>query len=922
MFNALTKASTLRRLSSAAAAVASRASAASETPRGLAASASALARERNPNRGAIGRVEANAATRHRAWTASPFLSAQQTRAYGPYHTKYPEAARPPDAWNDPDLRELDADGKEILPRNDYHVLNIPKHGTRNKWRRRREKAAFIQWNATVNRENRTKRNIERQEKRVEKWRTLAANARAYKARVEEEAAAAAAAAEAAEAERREEASEGGGPDEGARAKEGTRRCDRTSRLENKIESKYFKSVELNPVPGETLRGLARVEVLDHLLRGDELHHAAVLPDQRLQNRPHRLERPRRVDRRDLRQPLGVILAKHVQDAKLREVQVRVRAGEALHVPHRVYALAAVRRGLHHLDALLDRSHGVFFRDLQVAVFDDVFRDLDDDARAAFLVQVRVDVRRALLQRRSHVLVRDRAQLFPPSQEVDELRGRRVRVELPVAKEPHHRRLVALRRVRGGERGLHRLDARGDFFRAALHGLHPRPDLLFRGDDHARASPRRAIRSPSSNRAPIDLLRLFYRTPRRIAPARRGRAVASDPPRARRGRAHRAGHRARVCTGVRRAPCVEDMTPRFGDDLTLRWPKKYLSARSILASQSTHAEHDPVCVFSLMKRIVLHHTAPTRRNRLKFRERGVSPLSLIVRFASFLRRRRRFDVPRPRDFLAVVEPRRKVILPLHEPSEDVPRSLRAGSPYPLHRVSSQDVYAAEKRPERRIPPVLLKHLRVQLKRRLALAHDVRRPRLRQPRPRVVQSFVHGLHVLGPPRRDDRLVVLVERGDATQSQRALRRPPEHAPAEEVREVPAVEVREQQRRAALGGAALRLRGFRDSIRVRRRRARRRVRVRGGVKQRPEVVLERFRATKFRGELSPDPPARRGAARARLARGGVESTLERVVEVVVRGGELRVRGSGRQRRERARAEDLMMRWRERGAGGGGPGG
>ena len=62
MFNALTKASTLRRLSSAAAAVASRASAASETPRGLAASASALARERNPNRGAIGRVEANAAT--------------------------------------------------------------------------------------------------------------------------------------------------------------------------------------------------------------------------------------------------------------------------------------------------------------------------------------------------------------------------------------------------------------------------------------------------------------------------------------------------------------------------------------------------------------------------------------------------------------------------------------------------------------------------------------------------------------------------------------------------------------------------------------------------------------------------------------------------------------------------------------------
>ena len=190
MFNALTKASTLRRLSSAAAAVASRASAASETPRGLAASASALARERNPNRGAIGRVEANAATRHRAWTASPFLSAQQTRAYGPYHTKYPEAARPPDAWNDPDLRELDADGKEILPRNDYHVLNIPKHGTRNKWRRRREKAAFIQWNATVNRENRTKRNIERQEKRVEKWRTLAANARAYKARVEEEAAAA------------------------------------------------------------------------------------------------------------------------------------------------------------------------------------------------------------------------------------------------------------------------------------------------------------------------------------------------------------------------------------------------------------------------------------------------------------------------------------------------------------------------------------------------------------------------------------------------------------------------------------------------------------------------------------------------------------------------------------------------------------
>jgi len=222
MFNALTKASTLRRLSSAAAAVASRASAASETPRGLAASASALARERNPNRGAIGRVEANAATRHRAWTASPFLSAQQTRAYGPYHTKYPEAARPPDAWNDPDLRELDADGKEILPRNDYHVLNIPKHGTRNKWRRRREKAAFIQWNATVNRENRTKRNIERQEKRVEKWRTLAANARAYKARVEEEAAAAAAAAEAAEAERREEASEGGGLDEGARAKEGTR----------------------------------------------------------------------------------------------------------------------------------------------------------------------------------------------------------------------------------------------------------------------------------------------------------------------------------------------------------------------------------------------------------------------------------------------------------------------------------------------------------------------------------------------------------------------------------------------------------------------------------------------------------------------------------------------------------------------------
>ena len=72
------------------------------------------------------------------------------------------------------------------PSSQYDFANKPSRGV-NQWKRARKKAAFIKANARTHRENKTARAEERQMKRLERWRTLAATQRAWNAAKREQA---------------------------------------------------------------------------------------------------------------------------------------------------------------------------------------------------------------------------------------------------------------------------------------------------------------------------------------------------------------------------------------------------------------------------------------------------------------------------------------------------------------------------------------------------------------------------------------------------------------------------------------------------------------------------------------------------------------------------------------------------------------
>ena len=61
------------------------------------------------------------------------------------------------------------------------MANKPRKGI-NAWKRARKKAAFIKANASAHRENRKARAAEREQKRLERWRDLAATQRAWGSR--------------------------------------------------------------------------------------------------------------------------------------------------------------------------------------------------------------------------------------------------------------------------------------------------------------------------------------------------------------------------------------------------------------------------------------------------------------------------------------------------------------------------------------------------------------------------------------------------------------------------------------------------------------------------------------------------------------------------------------------------------------------
>jgi hypothetical protein len=75
-----------------------------------------------------------------------------------------------------DARGIEEDHER--PSSQYDFANKPSRGI-NQWKRARKKAAFIKANATTRRENTTARAEERQTKRLERWRAIAATQRAW-----------------------------------------------------------------------------------------------------------------------------------------------------------------------------------------------------------------------------------------------------------------------------------------------------------------------------------------------------------------------------------------------------------------------------------------------------------------------------------------------------------------------------------------------------------------------------------------------------------------------------------------------------------------------------------------------------------------------------------------------------------------------
>ena len=115
----------------------------------------------------------------RSWGASPWWAASSSR-----RTAHSSAAS--------DFAAADADADASVeddderPSSQYDFANKPSRGV-NRWKRARKKAAFIKANARTHRENKTARAEEREMKRLERWRTLAATQRAWNAAKREQA---------------------------------------------------------------------------------------------------------------------------------------------------------------------------------------------------------------------------------------------------------------------------------------------------------------------------------------------------------------------------------------------------------------------------------------------------------------------------------------------------------------------------------------------------------------------------------------------------------------------------------------------------------------------------------------------------------------------------------------------------------------
>jgi hypothetical protein len=107
------------------------------------------------------------------WQHAPSLAFARRGVFG---VSSPNA--PPDA--DQERGPEEAEESAPRPTSHYDMANKPRKGI-NAWKRARKKAAFIKANASAHRENRKARAAEREQKRLERWRDLAATQRAWEA---------------------------------------------------------------------------------------------------------------------------------------------------------------------------------------------------------------------------------------------------------------------------------------------------------------------------------------------------------------------------------------------------------------------------------------------------------------------------------------------------------------------------------------------------------------------------------------------------------------------------------------------------------------------------------------------------------------------------------------------------------------------
>ena len=151
-----------------------------------AACRSGASRATAPARSAIDPTNPNLARAMRGAAAGPSTSAVPSRlelhplgAFHHFRTLAPARAADPALADAADAVDHVPD-PNAKPRSHYDRANKPAKGV-NAWKRARKKAAFIKAQAKTHRENRTARANEREERRLERWRTLAANQRAWNA---------------------------------------------------------------------------------------------------------------------------------------------------------------------------------------------------------------------------------------------------------------------------------------------------------------------------------------------------------------------------------------------------------------------------------------------------------------------------------------------------------------------------------------------------------------------------------------------------------------------------------------------------------------------------------------------------------------------------------------------------------------------